>query len=240
MVCCTRSNILKAEEEISLSSIKDKIRPLDLMAFRASDCCSDIVFKSELARQKLSLNKGYVFTHVGIIITKNIFNNPNMEDGKLYMLESTVCTNIPDIEGVVRWGVQIRDLEQVIKDYETSNDTLVAWCPLLNNPSMAIDTADKFRKVYDEIRDKKWDANGWSLASALCECLRPCRCCMEHLFGTEDWLFCSEMVAIVYKALNILPTSINPKDVVPDDLVNPKNDSDYMPVITDIPIFIKS
>lgn len=236
---CYKEKNKKLKEGVLLSGIKDKIRPLDLIAFRGNDVASDLVYKCQTARQMAMRHNGLIFTHVGIIVTRDVLDHPKMEHGKLYILESTFSeTGITDINGKLPFGVQIRELEKVIVDYDKPEDTLIAWCPLFDNPHNETNTKLILNTIYDEIQDKTWDANCWSLCSSLYPLFRPCRCCMEHVFYTENWLFCSEMVAIIYKSLGVLPRSINPKDVVPDDLVNAFNDSDFMPTITHIPTVI--
>lgn len=237
--CCCKDEPLAIKDGVLLSEIKDKIKPLDLIAFRGDDTASMVVYKHEEWRQRAKRNNGYIFTHVGIIVTTDVMDHPLMEQGRLYIFESTFSqTGVRDIYGKLPFGVQIRDLETVINDYDKSNETSIAWCPLLRNPCSREDVKTIMNHLYETTKGKTWDANCWSLGSALFPFLRPCRCCAEHLFLTQDWLFCSELVAMVYKELGVLPNNVNPKDVVPDDLVNAHNDTDTMPVIDCPPTLI--
>lgn len=216
-------------------NVKDRMRPLDLLLFRGDEFVSNIISKLEKRGNKTS--RAGNFTHAGIIVTRDILDVPLLKPGKLYVLESTIGgklgSGVPDIYGRTFLGVQIRDLEILIDAYDRPNSTSIAWCPLYNNP---IETnlqlvRQKFGEVYDEIDNIWWDANCWSLLSALYPCMRPCRGCIESSLKTKNWLFCSEMVAIIYKKIGIYPEHVNPKDVIPADFICPHEDTDNMPNI---------
>jgi len=54
---------------------------------------------------------------------------------------------------------------------------------------------------------------------------------IEKLTHTENWYFCSEMVAMIYKELAIYPSTVNPKNALPRDIAYPEVDTDHMPRI---------
>jgi len=228
------------------TDIKQNIRPFDLIAFRGDEFVSNLISKLE-KRGKVTA-RGGTFTHVGMVITDEILDNPLLEHGKLYILESVISgklgSGVPDIQGKSFLGVQIRDLERVAEAYDQPNGTLVAWIPILENPILKQENIPqikkKFTDLYREIDGILWDSNFWSLLSALYPKMRIMRPLFEKIFRTQKWLFCSEMVAIIYKHFNILPQIVNPKDVIPADLIFPEEDTDIMPKIAGDIIFIAS
>lgn len=217
---------------ILYETIRPLIKPLDIIAFRCPDMWSDAVFCTQ-AHRDCHKNRNGIYTHIGIVVSRSILYEPEMENDKLYLLESAAGgDNVLNIHGKRTSGVQIKDLDKVIEAYDKPNNCLLAWCPLLDDRIWCEpDTLDKVSGLYAEVKNMAWDANPWSLCSALYPCLRPCRPCVESTLGTEDWLFCSELVAVIYKELGILPSHIEPKDVVPDDLINPNCDTDKMPIV---------
>lgn len=116
----------------------NKIRPLDIIAFRGSEIISDIV---EFA-QKYFLGSGE-FTHVALVVNNELLPDQNLEPGKLYIWESTI-SGIPFVQsdnvapvdtGKCYMGVQLRSLEDVLYKYLSGNSkTYAAWCPLHDNP----------------------------------------------------------------------------------------------------------
>ncbi|MDD5753545.1 MAG: hypothetical protein PHN45_02165 [Methylococcales bacterium] len=212
------------------------MKPFDLLAFRGHDFVSAGI--SILEKRGHIHAKGGEFTHVGIVVDNTILDEPLLEDGKLYVLESTVSgklgQNVRNIHSSAMLGVQIRDLEEVIDAYDKPNNTHIAWCPLLRNPTTYMECEDvksRFTEIYHTVDHHMWDANCWDLCSALYPCCRPCRPYVEHAFHTEEWLFCSELVALVYVEMGVLPSDVNPQDVLPADLVYPHEDTDDMPNI---------
>ena len=74
----------------------------------------------------------------------------------------------------------------------------------------------KSTKKYNGIT---YDANCWSLLSSIIPFLRPKRDHIEQFLNTDDWLFCSELVAEIYVKLGIFPDTVDPKNVVPMDFI---------------------
>src|SRR3990170_4951280 len=95
------------------------MRDLDLIFFSGNDIISEIVEDGESLEYRE--NPMRRFSHVGLIISKNILPFiPQLEDGKYYIWESCVITSGPkDVETKKhRYGVQIRDLIDVVSTYE--------------------------------------------------------------------------------------------------------------------------
>lgn len=228
--CCNNKAIVKNGR--LYDEVKNQIKPLDLLVFKGDDFVSDVI--SILEKRGHHYAKGGDFTHAGMVVSSEVLNEPLLQEGKLYILESTVSgrlgSGVNNIYGKSFLGVQIRDLEEVVNAYDKPNDTAIAWCPLISDLNY-VEVKPLMTEVYHTINGLMWDANCYSLCSALYPCLRPCRSCVEKSLHTEKWLFCSEMVATVYQRLGVLPPNVCPKDVLPADLAYPNEDTDKMPKI---------
>jgi hypothetical protein len=132
---------------LSYHSIKDKIQPFDLIAFRGGDVISDLI--SELESRQIGVG---TWTHVGMIVTADILpyyivdnKQVPLQPNHLYIFESTfsyqiagVVDGTPDVvTGSSKFGVQLRDFEVVLNRYITGEKTKAAWCQLINNPFMS-------------------------------------------------------------------------------------------------------
>lgn len=225
------------------AEIRSKLRPFDLILFKGDALFSKGVVILEHFGNNYS-NSGE-FTHTGIVVTSEILDRDNIIPGKIYILESTIGGTmghgIKDIDGKTVLGVQIRDLDLVIPSSDESNNTIVACGKLLQNP---LDTMSKnevkqrFTQFCDKYVGKSYDSNPYSLLSSVFPSLRKYRDYIEKLSGTQEWLFCSEVVALIYKIFGIYPDNVNEKDVLPRDLIRPWQDVDTLPKIIGELIYI--
>jgi hypothetical protein len=238
----------------SYDNIKDQLRPFDLLLFRGGEFVSKLIRRLE----QYQIGNGE-FSHVGLIVTKDVLPFiSQLEDGKLYVLESTFSFSIgnneetPDIvTGKGRFGVQIRDLQSVVRTYTSVAGAKMAWAPLINNPWL-----DEFRRphlirqmtdIYNRYGRNKYEVNCLDLFASLFPCLRNTRrrvysviVGIDRIITTNKitsrqaqskYLFCSEFVGLVYVNLGIIQPSFNPSDMVPVDFLG--YDQDGMPRIVD-------
>ena len=91
-----------------------------------------------------------------------------------------------------------------------------------------------FTDYFNMINNTRYDANAYSLFASVFKCLRKRRDAIERMLGTDDWLFCSELVAHVYKTIGIFPAEVEPKDVLPMDYIGFDSDN-VVPIIVDKP-----
>jgi len=225
--CC--GNICK-KTGIPYKEIKSLIKPLDMILFRGGEAISSTIRILE----KLQTGNGD-WSHVGIVVNTTILPNiPNGKSGKLYVWESTLSGDLNDgilnTEGEVKFGVQFRELEKVVKGYNKNQKSLVAWAKLKNNPYRQLpgetiqvyekrfkELRDNLVKIEEEYGDKMYDANPFALLGSL---YPKFRCLRKTVNFGKDWLFCSELVATIYVQLGILDSEeINPADVLPVDFV---------------------
>jgi hypothetical protein len=210
------------KEGVPYSSVKDSIRPLDLILFRGNDFVSKSIQKLSARELGPDARK---YSHCGIIVTREILDIPELEFNKLYIFESTVSGklggNVRNIQGRAFLGCQIRDFDAVINSYDTPADTQVRWCKLKNNPfddAISKDNMEYIKLIksnlkfcYDMYNGAPYTVNLFQLFAAMIPKLRSCR---PRVF-MHTFLFCSELVAIIYKVIGVF--NGEPANVVPAD-----------------------
>lgn len=216
--------------------VRNQIRPFDPLLFHGGDFVSNIILDIERFGNKVS--KEDSFSHVGMAVTSDILDNPLIVPGKLYVWESTIGgalgQGVNNIHGKAHLGVQLRDFDELIGKYDAPDATRVAFGTLISNP---LDNADasilkeKFTPFFNTYDNRMYDANMYSLFSAICRPLRIARSRVEKWCHTENWLFCSELLSMTYNHMGVYKESdhVNPKDVIPRDIVYPRLDIDPMP-----------
>lgn len=224
------------------SRVRGNLRPFDLVLFSGNDFVSDTI--KYLEYKQLRKPEADDFSHVGMIVTDQILNHPLVQPGKVYIWESTMsgklADGVPNIDGRSFLGVQLRDFDEVIKAYDVPNDTRIAYASLKQNPLDSPADVDiiksGFTELFNSLNGTLYDLNCLSLLGALYPCIRPCRnCCMCRC--NSDWLFCSELVATVYKRFGIFPQRVRPENVVPVDFL-PGVDHDGTPCVINPPQYI--
>lgn len=250
--------------------LKNFIKPLDLIAFRGGDVISDLI--TVLEKFEVGVSD---FSHVGLVVTSDILEYYEHEDktftlekDKIYVLESTFSYDIGDIvEGggfdVIKqkgyFGVQLRDLEEVVQKYISSNKTKIAWCQLTDNPFDEVDARPLVRKMFTKLFKKyyevKYDLDVIDLTASIFPCLRDLREVKDvvekklcklfnhfHEFDTKQcpsgWQFCSELVANIYQGLGIIDKKIDTRNVLPVDYFG--SDQDGVPKLVDEPIYFEN
>lgn len=232
---------------------KYEIKPLDCIFFVGNE----FVSKTILSAQKLWLGKGD-WSHVGIVVNKDVMPSLRVEDNELYIWESTISSTktyisknpVLDAEtGKEVFGVQIRKLRDVIK-HDLKLGVKIGWGKLLNNPyewdgvetfESYIFRLNKLREILDTLHaeyfHRPYSINICRLFAALFSC---CSCCRGNSCVGEEWRFCSQLVAIIYKKLGVLSEKVDPEVVVPQDLATPDISEEKLPkILNDIVVIDK-
>jgi hypothetical protein len=197
------------------------IRPLDMIFFRGGEIVSKLIGVME----RFTVGSGE-WTHVGIVVNDALLPDYKLDPGCLYIWESTFSSKylggdigILGTEGGY-FGTQLRKLDQVIPAYLEKRGTKIAWAKLARNPwadetnrSSIIKKFSKLFKLYNNVR---YDYNPVSLLGSMVKPLRQ----------DNDKLFCSELVALIYVKLGILPNTVVPSSVIPMDFFG--IDADHM------------
>jgi hypothetical protein len=230
------------------SDIASLVETLDLIVFRGGEFVSNIISVVESASVHNRL--GGAYTHVGVAVrARDLLGHTCQRPDRLLVVESTMsgslADGVPDIEGHAHLGVQVRELEAVVKAYDVDPATHMAWLPLQQKLRDSI-CLSEFAAVYGRYRGVFYDASALDLAAAAVPLLRPARdapglsclrggidflcCCCCQLancdktdkklsLGSSQWQFCSELAANMYKDLGLLPPDVNPRDVLPCDFL---------------------
>lgn len=240
---------------VPLEELKSRIKPLDMFLFRGSGLLADTI--SELESKLMGTGE---WTHCALVLTTEVVPIKNGKSGTLYLWESA-AGDIPDVElGKPIIGVQVRELADVVCHYNSFNEGKVGWCRLLKNPVCDADgkvCANKtIEAVYKEYNHTPYDLNPFELASPFfslcgrlgnnienflrCLCRRP----RTATPGVLPWikrdsggLFCSELVALTYVRMGILPPSVRPHDIAPVEFLGCSNEQ-AIPVVIDTPIVV--
>lgn len=215
----------------------DKIgaKPLDLLLFSSDGVLGDFVG----VMQTLKLGKGK-WTHAGIVVTSELMPKVKaIKPGKLYVLESVIGFDAPDIEGTYhRSGPQIRDLEEILRTEYRSGT--VALFKVKENPfrtGEGIKEARlKFKEIFNEVSQAKYDLLGGF--PGLFKCCRKVEEISIVKVYIDETYFCSELVAYVYKKFGIISSDIDPAHVVTEDFLG--GDEDGMVIeFEGAPVLIK-
>lgn len=226
----------KRKEGVPYRQHKPRIRPFDVVFFRGGDAVSDLIRFAQ--KRGLGTPGAEDYSHVGMVVTSEILDDPRLEPGKLYIWESTMSgrlgDGVPNIDGEAMLGVQLRDLDEVVRAYDKSKKTAVAFGKVRHPPDFDDELRRKFTEVFQRLDGSKYDANPLSLLGSLIPALRPIRKISEDLLATQEWLFCSELVATVFIEVGIFPKWALACDVVPADFLG--FDKDLVPRVLEHPV----
>lgn len=218
------------------SNIKDKLRSFDIILFKGVDLISKVI--ESLQKRGNKIPEAGDFSHIGICLRYDILkyiypNHPKITENCCMIWESTMSgklsLDVYDINGRTVFGTQLRDFDELIIKYDDSDSSAIAIGSLIDNPithSNIEETGILFKTIFEKYNNKQYDANIVSLISVLFPIYRSCSRTLEYILNTEEWLFCSELVAIVFKELHIYPDNVDPKTVCPRDIAYNEADSE--------------
>ena len=230
----------------NLETIFKKIKPLDLIMFSGNNFISKTIRMVE--KEKLGLG---TISHVGIVITKELLPHiKELEKGKLYIWESTnskvKLSSFPkDILGQSKFGVQIRNLKEVV-EYYLQFQGKVFWGKLDQHPfkiknkdslityhQRKMDIIEQFKEIEKNYGNSRFNLSFIDLGASVFPSLRPLRSLknkLQKLFQRKKNkskksytpFFCSEFVAMICKKISLLDETIDPANVVPVDFLGVK------------------
>lgn len=232
-------------EAIDYNQIKTQLTDLDLIVFANNDIVSrGIRFFESIT------NKNGSWSHVGIVVSTNsIPNIQNAKDNEWYILESTLSTSVVDHQdfkvrdvesGKYVFGVQIRPLEDVLSNYTRAGR--VAWAKLNGNPFTRRGEDDdtynkrikkiqkKLSKVHDKYYHRTYEINPFDCIGAFQFCggsCGNCICCDNICSSGNKFVFCSQIVAIIYQAIGIISKKVIPNKILPVDLYQSDSSVEY-------------
>lgn len=195
----------------------------DLIFFKGRELFSTmIVAAEEMANEE----KVPLYSHVGVVVDKNILPIPELKDGVLYVMESTCSYEYPgggkvtkDIYGKRKFGIQIRVLDDVVKGYHGN----ISYGNLIHNPKI-----QSILPFWNKFKNGGYDSI--SLLATIIPCLRPPSKGLIYLandigihMGEYPFIFCSELVAILFRDIGLIPKKIDPSIVMPIDFIGARN-----------------
>jgi hypothetical protein len=167
----------------------------------------------------------------------------------LYIWESTPVSESDhatrNIDGLFFKGVQLRELDEVI---EKVHGQVIAVAPFsldIFHKRYCSDDCPAFKqnlaKAIESLNNKPYDSNPVTLLTSSVYFLRFLRPLAEQWMGSTDWLFCSEMVAEVYKRLGFIGKNNNTSNCLPMDFLGFDSDiADKIPFMAEKLIVLDS
>lgn len=242
-----QSKIAVEKDGIPYTFVRKELRPLDLILFKGEDFVSDIIRYMEGGQEEgyikcIRQPKPEKFSHCGILITRDVFNDSRLEYGKFYILEATaggkLGQDVLDINGRTFIGVQIRDFDKLVYAYDSSPKTRIAWCKLKNNPCYSTSIRNKITPYILQKEGSLYDFNLFDLFSIVFPFLRSMRNCVGNNYQlmTKPWVICSELAFGLYQYIGLYNSHFDARDVSPTDFI--ENDIDGIPMIFEKPRYI--
>lgn len=127
---------------------------IDLIMFIGDDVVSNTI--ADIQKSLYNLNISNIYTHAALVIKPSLLPNYKLDITKTYIIESTYSYNIigmdngpPDsLTNQPHFGVQLRDLELVLKSYIKNEKTKLAWFKL-NKPLNHQYLEDNFVNIFN-------------------------------------------------------------------------------------------
>jgi len=210
------------------------MKTFDIIFFRGAEGVSSFI---SWIQKKLHGNGAQRFTHVGMIIRGEDFpfGSPFYAPDKIYVFESTQSGSLGDGTENVHFksilGVQLRNLDRVAETYDAGPNSKMAWGKMREEirPPPTMKRAELLLIMIRKYQGLRYDASFIDLTASLFKFMRGIRSVKNSIMSCgscnqKNWIFCSELVANIYKDFNLLPVFVNPENVLPCDfLENPWN-----------------
>lgn len=246
-----------AEAGATWAQVRSMVQPLDLIFFNGPHVSKAIrvLQKRKISKKKRKDNKDKEvvgWSHVAIVISAELVNDARLQAGKLYVLESTMSGDKNDgvmaINGESFFGVQIRDLDELVAAYTKPGDDTHDVGVAFADAELGL-WNDKELRVYLRTVMTSWLQHSWegrrydwniiSLGGSMFPTLRPLRDLFEKIFNTDGWLFCSELVFTVLQVLGQYDVKFDARNVLPMDLLGYDTDTPPIPKLYSAPIVLE-
>lgn len=191
---------------------------------------SEFVSKCIKTLEKLESNGCYstlykIWSHCGVLLSGEFVEHPNARLDRWYVMEMTCSgkfandSTVDIMTGAGKFGLQIRDLEQVCETYKGDICILNLTEEVFRNMSQLSEvprhTKEEIMRFYQMYKDTRYQFNLVRLFASNFRLLRVFR---PLSFG-KKWKMCSDMVATFYKSLTIFGPDVISEDVVPQDFI---------------------
>lgn len=208
------------------------LKPFDIVLFSGAELVSSTIKLVQATQTNDEKEKKYgLWSHVGVVVNTAVMDINNGKEGEWYVLEITASGALlmdETIDMMTNTGgikVQVRNLQDVVKTYG-GNVGHVALCenPIVKSVKETIEEHEKrileIKKIvnnfYNKHKDKSYQYNPIQLFSSVFSFLRPSR----KVFPiSKHWIMCSQLCAMLYQDLKILPQNLKSENVIPTDFV---------------------
>lgn len=207
-------------EIYNYDEIRNNINSFDVFLFRGNEIVSNtisIIEKKEEQNQEAGL-----FTHCGIVIKGDLFaeSSKYYDKNKIYIFESVLSghfgAGIKNVDGETFFGVQLRDLDELIPAFLSQKNTHIGWCKILHKPHI---TKEEWMEIFNKYNHRKYDYNIIDLIASACKEIRIIRHISSFWFHhIRSWQICSELVANILLEIKMIK-DIDPRDVIPADFI---------------------
>jgi hypothetical protein len=206
--------------------IKSNLQDFDLIFFSGDSFTSSCVKYCE--KRQLDIPVGnVVYSHVGIVLTSKVLKHPKVKEGTQYIWES--CVSWGGVKDILYdetfLGVQLRELEPVIKDYYRSSgvNTVISLGLLQSNFRINLErnfNLTNFNIFFDKYNHTIYEIEPFNLLGSIFPFFRKQRNEInDEIIKSDSFIFCSELAALLYMQLKIYTSLVNPSNVVPMDII---------------------
>lgn len=136
------------------------------------------------------------YSHVGMIVKNPTFINPYLENG-LYVLESTTPT-IPEVEdGLMKTGVQMHHIDDVLRTFPKGS-VYVRHVQCERDETFYT----TFKEIHDSVHGKPYDMNiyDWACAKLNIEYPLP----VDDAYRKTNTFWCSALASYIYCKLGLI------------------------------------
>jgi len=149
------------------------------------------------------------YSHVGMIVKNPSFISPYLENG-LYVLESTTPT-VPEVEdGMLKTGVQMHHLDDVLRTFPKGS-------VYVRHVKCERDEAfyTKFAEIHRDVHGKPYDMNiyDWACAELNIEYPLP----VDDAYRKTNTFWCSALASYIYCKLGLIQEHINWSLIAPKE-----------------------
>ena len=209
------------------SHIREQIKSMDLILVLGNRLFSKVIQLGEV------MSTGYSdYSHCGMCFRGEDFpqSSPLYKPGKIYILEALDKNREDGVDaapGTPSEGVQLRDLDEVLRANNAQNGRSLAWLPLKQELRVVV-TQEKNLELCQAMMGRSYDYNPFNFLGATFRVLRCMRCVCAPVFNCLlRWhykgrvpAFCSMIVVEYLQAVGVLAyKGINPKNTLPIDFV---------------------
>jgi hypothetical protein len=198
------------------NEIRGQLETLDMILFRGWDWVSRGMLRIE--SQALG-SEAARYSHCALVVKGSDFPRASRfrDDYKLYAFECTDQNEdkVRDVSGDKFSGVQLRDLDAVVENYDRSPNTELAWMRMRDEVRPNVDP-ESLQQVVERYIHRRFQWNPIYMFGALYKTFRPLRDRYRRRW-TSERVLCSELSALVLRDFGLLPQYVNPLDVIPVD-----------------------